>query len=154
MKAHSTVFERFIFLQHLFPPGQRGGKQQYRQNAHARANVQQEMFHLVQVIASQYFPDLQAELTTCRRLVMEYLTSNEKQQGSFMRKQQERIIPKRMPRVRWADFQITPEIANDPTLTNLAVPKHLAKQLRALHARQIREVQDLLFRFESKAPKR
>jgi hypothetical protein len=90
--------------------------------------AQCEMFHLAQVISMLVDPKTQLELDNVRREIMEQIELNIKVPTGA------RVETKQLGtgQLIWSEFQLTPEIAVDPTITGNAVLWPLLRRLKAL----------------------
>lgn len=90
--------------------------------------AQVEMFNLAQVICTLSEPALQLELDAIRREIMEQIELNIKVPTGA------RVVTKRIntASLLWYEFQLTPEIATDPTITGNAVLYPLLRKLKGL----------------------
>lgn len=100
---------------------------------------QVEMYHLVQVVVARSTPLIQAEVQFCRRQVVDEI--NQGPTSPAVRSLQ----PKKTTGfVRWYEYQITPEISFDPTITGRFASSKVVDQLKqALHAQYV-AVQEIL----------
>jgi hypothetical protein len=95
--------------------------------------AQVEMFHLAQVICGLVNPALQLELDTTRREIMQQIDLNIKVPTGA------RVVTKRTTpgQLTWYEYQITPEISVDPTITGNAVLFPLLRRLRVALRTQV-----------------
>lgn len=95
--------------------------------------AQVEMFHLAQVICSLVDPTLQLELDTIRREIMQQIDLHIKVPTGA------RVVTKRTTpgQLTWSEYQITPEISVDPTITGNAVLFPLLRRLRVALRAQV-----------------
>jgi hypothetical protein len=101
--------------------------------AHQFHAAQVEMFNLAQVICMLVDPAIQLELDATRREIMEQIELNIKVPTGA------RVETKRITsgHLIWSEFQLTPEIAVDPTITGNAVLFPFLRRLRALLRAQV-----------------
>ena len=97
--------------------------------------AQVEMFYLAQAICSQVDPALQQELDSVRREIVEQLNLHIKVPTGA------RIVTKKVrSSIAWSDYQLTPEMMVDPTITGNAILYPLLKKLKALLRTQVSTV--------------
>lgn len=95
--------------------------------------AQVEMFNLAQVICTLIDPQLQLRLDTVRREIMQQIDLNIKVPTGA------RVETKRttLSHLVWYEYQLTPEIAVDPTITGNAVLFPLLRRLKACLRAQV-----------------
>lgn len=104
---------------------------------------QVEIYHLVQMTIARVHPLIQAEVHFCRSKIMEEITTQpDIRDSGFSRHSMQ---PQRARGfVRWYEYQITPEISFDPTITGRLASSTYVQQLKhALYA-QHQAVQEVL----------
>ena len=109
---------------------------------HAFHTAQVEMFQLAQLICMMIRPDVQVELDSVRREIVEQIGMHIKAPIGA------RVVTKRIPdsHLLWSEFQLTPEIAVDPTITGNVVLLPLLKRLKALLRAQVGCVNTTVYR--------
>lgn len=141
MSKDLTVLERFRFLHNHWnrrPAGNLPKGQELERIE--RRMVQIELFYLAQIIGLQHAPDIQRELDAARKRVMEEIKKQELPIGEQMLPSRDRSRP--FP--RWFDFQITPEVSADPTITGVIVSRANAVRLRRALKAQIKAVMEVV----------
>lgn len=90
--------------------------------------AQTEMFNIAQAICGLAQPRLQRALDDVRREIMEQITLGIKAPTGA------RVVAKqlRFTSVIWSEFQITPEVAQDPSINDNAVLLPLLRRLKPL----------------------
>jgi len=104
--------------------------------------AQVEMYQLAQVICMLLTPAIQIELDEVRREIMEQIDLKIKVPTGA------RVTTKRIPKssLLWSEFQITPEISVDPTITGNMVLRPLLKRLKGLLRAQCSTVNARVYR--------
>jgi hypothetical protein len=104
--------------------------------------AQVEMFNLAQVICMLTEPGIQLELDATRREIIEQIELNIKVPTGA------RVVTKRIAsgHLLWSEFQLTPEIAVDPTITGNAVLFPYLRKLKALLRAQCGLVNTMVLR--------
>jgi hypothetical protein len=133
MKSDPAV-ERFIQLQREFPRPPMGSSYKIRVGRALFLMAQLEMFVLAQMIGRKYISDVQRELDSSRRDVMEELSKLDSPKPNVVKPY------KCVSHIRWSDFQITPEVAGDANLTGKHVSKKNADRLRRAHRAQVQQI--------------
>lgn len=95
--------------------------------------AQVEMFNLAQVICMLVAPATQLELDAIRREIMEQIELNIKVPTGA------RVVTRRIPtgHLLWSEYQLTPEITVDPSITGNAVLFPLLQRLKVLLRAQV-----------------
>lgn len=103
--------------------------------------AQVEMFYLAQVICDSLDPAIQHALDETRREIVEQIELGIKVPTGA------RVVTKRIANGNfiWSEFQITPELAVDPSITGNAVLHPLLKKLRALLRAQVATVNGAIY---------
>ena len=97
--------------------------------------AQRELWALAQAICQLTNPKIQIELDAARRDVMAQVRLHIENVGPVV------VRPARKPRpMGWAEFQLTPELATDLTITGATVTLDVAKRLREAHKQQVSRV--------------
>lgn len=104
--------------------------------------AQVELFNLAQMICMLVDPPIQLELDAVRREIMEQIELNIKV-PTGARVETKRIYTSRL---LWSEFQLTPEIAVDPTIAGNAVLFPLLKRLKVLLRAQCGRVNTAVYR--------
>ena len=104
--------------------------------------AQVELYQLAQVICMLLTPAIQIELDEVRREIMEQLDLRIKTPVGA------RVVTKRIPKsnLLWSEFQITPEISVDPTITGNMVLRPLLQKLKGLLRAQCSTVNARVYR--------
>ena len=94
--------------------------------------AQRELWALAQAICQLTNPHIQQELDAARRDVMAQVNLHIENVGPVV------VRPRAYKRpITWPEFQITPELSTDPTITGASVSADVAKRLRNAHKQQI-----------------
>lgn len=108
--------------------------------------AQVEMFQLAQLICALIAPQVQADLDNVRREIMELIELNIKAETGA------RVVTKKIAssHMVWYEFQLTPEIAVDPTITGNAVLGNLLPRLKAALRQQVTRVNTAVYAMPKK----
>lgn len=111
---------------------------QYGRTCHTKKDkfveANHELFNLAQAIGHMYFPSVQSKLNECRREIMRCLSGR----LDKLDLTDAVMAPANLHRkMTWSDFQITPEVASDPSLTFRVVPASKVKELNRLLKQQV-----------------
>jgi len=94
--------------------------------------AQRELWQLAQAICSLTHPALQAELDAARRDVMAQVCLHIINCGPVVVRPRNYLRP-----ITWPEFQLTPELSQDVTITGATVTSDVAKRLRLAHKNQV-----------------
>lgn len=127
------VVHHFVELSRRFshPPTSKGSFRAIYQSR------QVDLYHLAQVITARVFPDVQSNLDQCRRVIMDELTKGPCHSSVIG------LIPRNVPSrfVRWNEYQITPEISFDPSVTGRVASGVNVKRLKQCLFEQFKAIQ-------------
>jgi len=97
--------------------------------------AQHELWALAQAICHLTHPTIQRELDAARRDVVAQVNLHIEHVGPVVVRPARRSRP-----ASWAEFQLTPELATDLTITGATVTLDAAKRLREAHKRQVSHI--------------
>jgi len=98
-------------------------------------NAQRELWALAQAICQLTYPHIQHELDAARRDVMAQVNLHIENAGPV------EVRPHKQKRpITWPEFQLTPELSIDPTITGACVTIEVAKRLQKAHKLQVQMV--------------
>src|SRR6266550_2472867 len=134
------LYNEFLRLDRSFhrPPRRfHGNEGNYSVIKYEFIRAQTAMFHLAQAICHLASPDIQRELDDARRDVMHEITHGPRGLECHVV-----ILAAHAP--RWTDFEITPEVTFDPTISGSPVSRKAASRLRHAHKIQIATISRLV----------